>query len=125
MARRLAAITGEYVSKQDNQQKAEWSNVGVLITGKNGKDYVMLDPAVNLAGILIQQNLLAAQRNEAPSKMVMLSVFDDDANQQNGNQQQQYPQGGYQQQGYQPAGGPAPAPQGNYQQQPTGGYQRR
>lgn len=124
MARRLAAITGEYISKQDNQQKAEWSNVGVLITGKNGKDYVMLDPAVNLAGILIQQNLLAAQRNEAPSKMVMLSVFDDDANQQNGNQQQ-YPQGGYQQQGYQQPSGPAPAPQGNYQQQPTGGYQRR
>lgn len=99
MTKRLAAITGEYVSKQDNQQKAEYTEIGVIITGKNGKDYALLDPAINLAGVLMKQNALAAKRNEPPSDRVMLSVFEQD-NQQQGQQQQGYqqPQQGYQQQ---------------------------
>ena len=114
MTKRLAAITGEYVSKQDNQQKGEWTNVGVLIIGQNGKEYAMLDPAVNLAGILLQQNLLALKKGEAPRDMVMLSVFDDAA--QQGNQQGYHqPQGG--QQGFN-------QPQGGFNQ-PQGGYPRR
>lgn len=99
MTKRLVAITGEYVSKQDNQQKAEYTEIGVIITGKNGKDYALLDPAINLAGVLMKQNALAAKRNEPPSDRVMLSVFEQD-NQQQGQQQQGYqqPQQGYQQQ---------------------------
>ena len=106
MTKRLVAITGEYVSKQDNQQKAEYTEIGVIITGKNGKDYALLDPAINLAGVLMKQNALAAKRNEPPSDRVMLSVFEQD-NQQQGQQQQ-----GYQQ------------PQQGYQQQPQQGYRR-
>jgi hypothetical protein len=116
MTKRLSAITGEYVSKQDNQQKGEWTNVGVLIIGQNGKEYAMLDPAVNLAGILLQQNLLALKKGEAPRDMVMLSVFDDVAQQgqQQGNQQSYQPQPQGQQQGFnQPQGG-FNQPQGNY-----------
>lgn len=100
MTKRLVAITGEYVSKQDNQQKAEYTEIGVIITGKNGKDYALLDPAINLAGVLMKQNALAAKRNEPPSDRVMLSVFEQD-NQQQGQQQQGYQQTmqhGYQQQ---------------------------
>ena len=113
MTKRLVAVTGEYVSKQDNQQKAEYTEIGVIITGKNGKDYALLDPAINLAGVLMKQNALAAKRGEAPSDRVMLSVFEQD-------NQQQAPQGGYQQ-----------APQQQYQQpqqgyqQPQGSYQRK
>lgn len=119
MTKRLVAVTGEYISKQDNQQKAEYTEIGVITTGKNGKDYALLDPAINLAGVLLKQNSLAAKRGEAPSDRVMLSVFEQD------NQQGQ--QGGYQQQpaqGYQ-------QPQQQYQpqqqgyQQPAQGYQRK
>ena len=116
MTKRLAAITGEYVSKQDNQQKGEWTNVGVLIIGQNGKEYAMLDPAVNLAGILLQQNLLALKKGEAPRDMVMLSVFDDAAQQQ-GNQQNYQHQPQVHQQGFN-------QPQVGFNQ-PQGGYQRR
>jgi len=117
MTKRLVAVTGEYISKQDNQQKAEYTEIGVIIVGKNNKEYALLDPSVNLAGVLMKQNALAAKRNEPPSSTVMVSLFDQDA-------QQQAPQGGYQQQpqgyqqGYQQPNGPAPAPQ-------QGGYQRR
>lgn len=113
MTKRLVAVTGEYISKQDNQQKAEYTEIGVIIIGKNNKEYALLDPSVNLAGVLMKQNALAAKRNEPPSSTVMVSLFDQDA-------QQQGQQGGYQQQpqGYQQPNGPAPAPQ-------QGGYQRR
>ena len=113
MTKKLSAVVGEY--EKDGQQKAEWANIGVMITGKNGKDYVLLDPTINLAGVLLKQNVLANKRGEAPSDMVMTSVFEEqnqNAPQQGGYQQpQQAPQqqGGYQQ--------PQQAPQqGGYQQ---------
>lgn len=113
MTKRLVAVTGEYLSKQDNQQKAEYTEIGVIIVGKNGKEYALLDPAINLAGVLLKQNALAAKRNEPPSDKVMLSVFEQDNQQQ--SQQGYQQQGNYQQQGYQ-------QPQ---QQAPQQGYQRR
>jgi hypothetical protein len=117
MTKRLCAVTGEYQSKE-GQQKAEFTEIGVIITGKNGKDYALLDPAINLAGVLLKQNALAAKRGEAPSDRVMLSVFEQD-NQQGQQQQYQQPAQGYQQ------------PQQQYQQpaqgyqQPAQGYQRK
>jgi DNA segregation ATPase FtsK/SpoIIIE-like protein len=123
MAKRLVAVTGEYQSK-DGQQKAEYTEIGVIITGKNGKDYALIDPAINLAGVLLKQNVLAVKRGEQPSDKVMTSIFEQD-NQQ-GQQQsyqqpqrQQHPQQGYQQrqqrqpapQGYQPQMGQAPQQQ--------------
>lgn len=110
MTKRLVAVTGEYISKQDNQQKAEYTEIGVIITGKNGKEYALLDPAINLAGVLLKQNALAAKRGEAPSDRVMLSVFEHD-NQQQAPQgygqapQQQQPQQYHQQPQQQPGYG--------------------
>ena len=108
MTKRLSAVTGSYTNQQ-GEQKAEWTNVGVIITGKNGKDYALLDPTVNLAGVLMKQNQNAIKKGEQPSDMVMLSVFDEQQNQpqnqqggyNNQNQAQQH--GGYQNQqgGYQ------------------------
>lgn len=85
MTKRLVAVTGNYTNKE-GQEKAEYTEIGVIITGKNGKDYALLDPAINLAGVLLKQNALAAKRNEPPSDRVMLSVFEQD-NQQQGQQQ--------------------------------------
>lgn len=104
MRKRLSAVVGEYNDKQTGQAKAEWQNIGVIITGKNGKDYVLLDPSVNLAGVLLKQNVLAHKKGEAPSDMVMTSIFEEDNQAQQGGYQQQQRQGGsyqQQQQGYQ------------------------
>lgn len=125
MTKRLSAVTGNYTNQQ-GEQKAEWTNVGVLITGKNGKDYVLLDPSVNLAGVLLKQNAIAAKEGKALSDTVMLSVFDEQQNQNNNNYQNN--QGGYQQQNNQPQGGynQNQAPQGGYQNAPQqGGYQQK
>ena len=116
MTKRLVAVTGNYTNKE-GQEKAEYTEIGVIITGKNGKDYALLDPAINLAGVLLKQNTLAAKRGEAPSDRVMLSVFEQD-NQQGQQQQYQQPAQGYQQQQYQ-------QPAQSYQQPAQGGYQRK
>lgn len=113
MTKRISAVIGEYTDKQTNQAKAEWQNIGVLIIGKNGKEYMLLDPTVNLAGVLLKQNVLAQKKGEAPSDMVMTSVFED-------NNNHQAPQQGYQQQPQQQGGFNQQQPQqGGYQQQPN------
>lgn len=103
MKKRLSAVVGEYT--KDGQQKAEWANIGIVGIGKNNKEYVLLDPTVNLAGVLVKQNVLAQKRNEQPSDMVMASLFEDapQGQQQNGyNQQAPQQQGGFTPQGQQP-----------------------
>ena len=101
MTKRLSAVVGEYTNKE-NQQKAEWANIGIIGVGKNNKEYVLLDPTVNLAGILLKQNVLAQKRNEAPSDMIMASIFEEQP-QQNNQQQNNFQQPNQQQQqnGYQ------------------------
>lgn len=122
MTKRLVAVTGNYQAK-DGQQKAEYTEIGVIISGKNGKDYALLDPAINLAGVLVKQNVLALKKGEQPSDKVMVSLFEQDNQQQSPQgqqQQQQYNQAP--QQGYNQA--PQQAPQqyqqpSGYQQQPN------
>ena len=105
MAKRIVAKTGEY--QKDGQTKGEYTKLGVLLNNQNG-DYMLLDPSVSLAGVLLKQNALAAKSNGQQRDMVMISIFDDD----NQNQQQGQQQGGYQQQ-------QAPQQQqGSYQGQP-------
>lgn len=111
MTKRLSAVVGEYTDKQSNQQKAEWQNIGIIGVGKNNKEYVLLDPSISLAGVLVKQNVLAQKRGEQPSDMVMTSVFED--SNQNQNQQQNNNQGFNQQ------------PQGGFNNQQQGGYQNQ
>ena len=107
MAKRLSAITGEYNDKQTGQQKAEWTNIGVILQSQNGKDYMLLDPSVSLPGVLAKQNALAMRKGEQVRDNVMVSLIDENQNQQQGgfNQQpqqgfnnQQQQQGGFNQQ---------------------------
>lgn len=108
MTKRIVAVTGEYVNR-DNEQKAEFTEIGVIGVGSNGKEYVILDPTVSIAGVMAKQNALAAKRGEQARDSVMASLIENQPQQQGGYQQQQpQQQGGYQQ------------PQGGYQQQ--GGY---
>ncbi len=107
MTKRIVAKTGEY--QKDGQTKGEYTKLGVMLNNQNG-DYILLDPSVSLAGVLLKQNALAAKTGGQQRDMVMISIFDDD------NQHQQNNQGGHQQQTQQ---------QGGYQgqQQQQGGYQ--
>lgn len=113
MAKRLVAKTGEY--QKDGQMKGEYTKLGVVLSNQNG-EYMLLDPAVSLAGILAKQNALAMTKGEQVRDNVMISIFEDE------NQgQQQGQQGGYQQQPQQ-QGFNQPQQQQNYQQQPQNGY---
>jgi len=82
MSRDVVAKTGEYTTK-DGETKSEWTKIGVILSNQNG-EYMLLDPAVNLAGVLAKQNMLAIEQRKAGNekartgKAVMCSIFDRD-----------------------------------------------
>lgn len=99
MTKRIVAVTGEYQNGQ-GEQKAEFTNIGIVGVSSNGKEYVLLDPSVSIAGVLAKQNALAFKRGEPIKDMVMCGVFENDSSQnqpqqQSGWGQPQQPQGGY------------------------------
>ena len=98
MAKRIVAKTGTY--QKDGQEKGEYTKLGVILTNDNG-EYMLMDPCINLAGVLIKQNALAAKTGGQQRDMVMVSIFEDDNNTQgaqNQGQQQQQNTGGFQKQ---------------------------
>jgi len=116
--KRLSAVTGEYVNK-DGQQKAEWTNVGLINIDKNGNEYVLLDPLYSTAGVLAKQNALAVKKGEQPRDMVMCKVFEENnQGQQNNQQQGNFQNGNNQHQGgFQQNNQPQFNNSNNYQQQ--------
>lgn len=116
MAKRVVAKVGTYTNQQ-GETKGEYQRLGVMMQSDNG-EYMLLDPCINLAGVLIKQNAMAAKDGKQQRDMVMISIFDDN-NQQQGQQQQgwghpQQPNNGqpYQQQ-------QAPQHQQQYNQPPA------
>ena len=113
--KKISIANGTYTG-QDGTQKTNWVKVGIIGVSQSGKEYVLLDPTVNLA----------AFRREDGKDMVMCTVYDD--SQQNNNQggyQQQQQQGGYQQPQQQPTyeytdanGNQVPPPQNQQQAYP-------
>jgi hypothetical protein len=120
MKKRLSAKTGEYTDK-DNQQKGEYTQLGVILQSNDGGEYMLLDPSVSLAGVLAKQNVLAMNQGKPVRDSIMVGIYTDENqtqqqySQQQAPQQNQAPQQQYQQQ----------APQQGYQQQPPQGYQQR
>jgi len=94
MSKDIVAKTGEYTNRE-GEQKSEWTKVGVVLENDNG-EYILLDPSVNLSGVLQKQNMLAVEQRKAgnekakPRNSVMCSVFSRDANQ--GQQSSSQPQ---------------------------------
>lgn len=111
MTKRLVAKTGEFQNNQ-GETKGEYTRIGVLMDGNDGQ-YMLLDPTVNLAGVLAKQNVMAANQGKPMRDSVMVSVYEND------NQQQPQQQGGYQQQ--QAPQQQAPQQQ-NWQQPQQGNY---
>lgn len=112
MVKRIVVKVDEY--EKDGQMKGKYTEVGVIMSNENG-EYALLDPSVNLAGILMKANALAAKNGKPSRDMVAASIFDNSNQQQGGHQgwgQPQQPQQQIQQ------------PQQQYQQQPQQGYQQ-
>ena len=92
MAKRIAAKIDEY--QKDNQTKGKWVDVGVILSNQNG-EYIMLNPTVDLSGVLMKQRLLAQKKGAKTGDNVMCSIFD--------NEPQAPQQGNFQQPVQQPA----------------------
>lgn len=75
MAKRLVAKVGEY--QRDGQTKGEYVRIGVILSNDNG-EYALIDPTVNLAGVLTKQNLMAHGKGGKPRDKVMVSIFTDE-----------------------------------------------
>ena len=86
MTKRLVAKTGEFQNQQ-GETKGEYTKIGVLMDGNDGQ-YMLLDPTVNLAGVLAKQNVMAMNQGKPMRDSVMVSVYENE-NQQQGQQQQQ------------------------------------
>lgn len=80
MKKKLAIANGTYTNAQ-GETKTRWVNIGLINTNAQGKEYMLLDPTINLA----------AFTREEGRDMVMIGMFEE-------NNQQQQNQG--QQQGY-------------------------
>ena len=74
MAKRLVAKIGQYTTK-DGDNKNQYTNIGVMLENQNG-EYILIDPTVNLAGVLLKQRILAQQTGGKVGDSVMVSVFD-------------------------------------------------
>ncbi len=115
MAKRIVAKTGQY--EKEGQTKGEYTKLGVMLNNDNG-EYMLLDPSVSLAGVLIKQNALAAKSGGQQRDMVMISIFEDD-NQSQGQNNNQGQQGGFHNP---PQGQPQGQQQGHNQGQQQGGF---
>lgn len=85
MSKRITAKTDEYTNDQ-GETKGRYVNIGVILSNDNG-EYVLLDPAVNLSGILQKQNMLAAKKLKAGGNAkigtsVICSIFTDQPREQ-------------------------------------------
>ena len=95
MAKRISAKIEEY--QKDGQTKGKYVDIGVIMQNANG-EYMMLNPSVDLAGVLLMQNVLAVNSGKEARGNVMCSIFDNDnqssAPAQRQPQQQSPAQGG-------------------------------
>ena len=95
----LVAKTGEYQNQQ-GETKAEWTKIGVILSNANG-EYALIDPAINLAGVLQKQNALAIKQRQAGNEKaktgtsVICSIFDKSEGSQTQGAPLAYPGSGY------------------------------
>jgi len=89
MTDRLAAKVGTYTNKE-GVEKGDYARLGVILTNDNGS-YALLDPTINLSGVLQKQNAMAAKEGKPMRDMVLCSIFTDKQNQAAPAQQQSAP----------------------------------
>jgi hypothetical protein len=70
----VAVKTGSYTDNT-GANKGRYTNIGVMMQGDNG-DFLLLDPAISLGGVLALQNVEAVKQGKQPSDRVMVSLFE-------------------------------------------------
>lgn len=110
--KKLVAKVGEYTNNQ-GETKGRYANLGVLMQGNDGGEYILMDPLASVSGAFSMQQAMNAANGKAPSDRLMVSVWEENSQQQG--------QGAPQQQGYQQNS--QPQQQGGYQQQQSGNFQ--
>jgi len=108
MSKRITAKVEEY--QKDGETKGKYVELGVILDNQNG-EFILLDPTINLAGVLAKQNAMEFSKGGKMRDNVMCSIFD------NNNQGQQQSSGGFQQK--------APQQQGGFNQNQQGGFQQQ
>lgn len=93
MTKRLNAKIGTY--QKDGQTKGRYASLGVIIPNDSG-EFILLDPTVDLGGVLMLQNQMAASEGKPQRDRVMVSIFSDENQRQQGGGQSSG--GGYSQQ---------------------------
>ena len=85
MAKRIVARVGEYTDRE-GKVKGEYVEVGVILESANG-EFALLDPTVNMAGVLSKQNMYNAQQKAQGNDKakigtsVMCGIYDRDQQQ--------------------------------------------
>ena len=105
--KKLVAKVGEYINN-NGETKGRYANLGVLMQGNDGGEYILMDPLASVSGAFSMQQAMNAANGKAPSDRLMVSVWEENnqqqgqgapqQQQQNNQQQPQQQQGGYQQQ---------------------------
>ncbi len=75
MTKRIAAKVGTY--QKDGKEKGEYVKLGVILQNDNG-EFMLLDPSINMAGILLKQQINGIAKNGSDS--VIASIFTDEPN---------------------------------------------
>lgn len=91
MNKKISAKIGEYTN-QSGEIKGRYANLGVILSNDKG-EFMLLDPTVNLAGVLQLQNQLDLKQGKDQSDRIMCGIFQEQQQgQQQQGQQQQAPQ---------------------------------
>ena len=76
MSKRIVVKVGEY--QKGGETKGKYIDVGVILENDKG-EFVLLDPTVNLAGVMLKQRLMNPQKS---GDSVMASVFTNEPRQE-------------------------------------------
>jgi len=71
----LAIKTGEYTDNQ-GQTKGRYTKLGVVMSGSDGGQFMLLEPQIDIAGCLMLQNNMAVARGAPARDSVMVSMFE-------------------------------------------------
>jgi hypothetical protein len=75
MSKRISAKVGEYTNQQ-NETKGKYVNLGVILSNQNG-EFMLLDPTVNLSGVLQLQNQMDLASGKQASDRIMCGIYQD------------------------------------------------
>lgn len=79
--KRIVAKTGKYT--KNGEEKNEWTKIGVILE-KDGNEFILFDPSVNMAGIAYKQRVNGIAKPD--SDTVIASIFTDENQAQNAPQ---------------------------------------